>query len=381
MFALAPLPGLSSGTEIRNVAAIRFETQPPLTTNEVINVIDTDVPACTVDGLPSQSPPSFKVSWSGDEDTELYSIFVSTDDGPFTLHASVRTTSLHFQGVPEARYDFLCIATDVAGNSEVQPPLAESSTTTVQGNSPPVAQCLDRIVPPDPGVCTAAVSVNNASFDPEGDPITLAQSPPGPYALGLTNVTLTVTDDQGASDACTATVTVQDRKRLTSLSPAQVWVGLKNSDAVGLRMDLKAEVFLNATKVGEGQLNDVASGSSGFNNAKLNTIPLTLTAPGEIPANAALKITLSVCRTCSGEGHNSGTPRPWFNDSQANSRLGTTVDATTSEASLRDPFSLTTTPGTGPKKTIDVPVDNKASCPNRPFKPFGTWSRQWPCEF
>jgi hypothetical protein len=65
---------------------------------------------------------------------------------------------------------------------------------------------------------------------------------------------------------------------LTTLNPAKVWVGLKNSDAVGLRLDLLAEVFLHGTKVGEGQLCNVASGSSGFHNAKLNNIDLTRVA-------------------------------------------------------------------------------------------------------
>jgi hypothetical protein len=138
-------------------------------------------------------------------------------------------------------------------------------------------------------------------------------------------------------------------------------------------VDLKAEVFLDANKVGEGQVNGVSGGSSGFNNAKLSSIPLTLFAPLSVMPGNALRLTLSVRRTCFDAGHNSGTPRLWFNDKQANSRFGTTIGDTTSEAFLRDGFTLATTPGPGPKRTIDVPVDIKASCPGRPFKAFGTW--------
>jgi uncharacterized repeat protein (TIGR01451 family) len=80
-------------------------------------------------------------------------------------------------------------------------------------NSPPVAMCQDVTVPTDPGVCIASVaSVDNGSYDPDGDNITLVQTPPGPYPLGDTNVTLTVTDDWGASASCSATVTVEDRE-------------------------------------------------------------------------------------------------------------------------------------------------------------------------
>ena len=76
-------------------------------------------------------------------------------------------------------------------------------------NHPPVASCGDVTV--DAGVdCTAIASIDNGSSDPDGDPITITQDPAGPYGLGDTVVTLTVTDDSGESDSCTATVTVVD---------------------------------------------------------------------------------------------------------------------------------------------------------------------------
>jgi hypothetical protein len=76
-------------------------------------------------------------------------------------------------------------------------------------NQPPVAICQDVTVSAD-AACQGDASIDNGSFDPEGGPITLDQSPPSPYPLGATLVTLTVTDDQGDSDTCTATVTVVD---------------------------------------------------------------------------------------------------------------------------------------------------------------------------
>jgi hypothetical protein len=173
----------------------------------------------------------------------------------------------------------------------------------------------------------------------------------------------------------TSTLVAVAGKDLTTLDPATVWVGLKNSDAVGLRLDLRAEVFLNGNKIGEGRLNNIASGSSGFNNAKLNTVVLSLAnGPVEVPPDAAFALQLSVRRTCFGGGHNAGTPRLWFNDSQANSRFGALIDETASDFFLRDAFALAPNTGTGPKKTIDVTVDSKTACPERPFKPFGTWS-------
>jgi predicted permease len=57
---------------------------------------------------------------------------------------------------------------------------------------------------------TANASVDNGSYDPDGDSITLTQSPAGPYPKGNTLVTLTVTDSKGASRQCTGMVTVKD---------------------------------------------------------------------------------------------------------------------------------------------------------------------------
>jgi hypothetical protein len=61
--------------------------------------------------------------------------------------------------------------------------------------------------------------VDNGSFDPDtplfGDTITLSQVPPGPYSLGATGVTLTVTDNIGKSAQCKAAVTVVDAEKPT----------------------------------------------------------------------------------------------------------------------------------------------------------------------
>ena len=84
----------------------------------------------------------------------------------------------------------------------------DSESTAV--NRPPVAICQDVTVPAELGLCSAEASVDGGSYDPDGDPITLVQSPPGPYPVGSTLVTLTVTDDNGASSSCSATVTVVD---------------------------------------------------------------------------------------------------------------------------------------------------------------------------
>ena len=173
---------------------------------------------------------------------------------------------------------------------------------------------------------------------------------------------------------------------LTALSPAKVWVGLKNSDDVGLRLDLLAEVFIDAAKVGQGELDNVGSGGGGFNNALFNTIPLALTGGSvSAPAGAQLTITVSARRTCFGAGHNSGTARLWYNgqpvDSgasrDAGSRFDATIGATTIDYFLRSGSALSTTAGSY-GTSADAFVNSSAPCPARTFTSLGTWSRTLP---
>jgi hypothetical protein len=59
-------------------------------------------------------------------------------------------------------------------------------------------------------MCVANASIDDGSSDPDGDPLTLVQAPPSPYALGSTTVQLTATDPKGAFSQATGVVTVVD---------------------------------------------------------------------------------------------------------------------------------------------------------------------------
>ncbi|HEY5957566.1 MAG TPA: hypothetical protein VIV60_13465 [Polyangiaceae bacterium] len=84
---------------------------------------------------------------------------------------------------------------------------------TVSGlgaNQPPIARCRDVAIDAGPS-CTAAVSanaINNGSVDPEGSPVNCVLNPVGPFTVGTTTVTLTCTDNAGATASCSASVHV-----------------------------------------------------------------------------------------------------------------------------------------------------------------------------
>jgi uncharacterized repeat protein (TIGR01451 family) len=55
LLSVKPLPGLPSGTEIRNKATIQFEVFPPITTDEVVNVIDSTRLTALMFPLPAET--------------------------------------------------------------------------------------------------------------------------------------------------------------------------------------------------------------------------------------------------------------------------------------------------------------------------------------
>ncbi len=94
---------------------------------------------------------------------------------------------------------------------------------TCTNNLPPVAVCRDVTVSAD-ATCQASASVDNGSHDPDNQPqpLSVSESPAGPFGLGSHLVTLTATDGK-ASAQCTGTVTVVDTTPpAITCPPAQV---------------------------------------------------------------------------------------------------------------------------------------------------------------
>ncbi len=173
------------------------------------------------------------------------------------------------------------------------------------------------------------------------------------------------------------TTTNNLNRQITSLGPAKVWLGLKNSDDIGTKFDLLAEIFHNGVLIGVGQLNAIPGGGSGFNNANPRLINLNMTNPESILPGDTLSIRLSVRIAVGVAGHRSGTARLWFNDAEANSNFEATIGGQVKRYYLATNSLLLRDSGSGPKNTIDVPVNRAVG--GNPFKPFGTWSLTQTC--
>ena len=115
-------------------------------------------------------------------------------------------------------------------------------------NRVPVAQCTNLMVSAGTN-CAADVSVDNGSFDPDGDPTTLHQTPPGPYPLGTNLVTLTVTDSNGASNVCTASVVVLDTTPPTISCSSNIMVEFASDQGAGVTYSVAAADYCDLNPI------------------------------------------------------------------------------------------------------------------------------------
>ncbi len=183
----------------------------------------------------------------------------------------------------------------------------------------------------------------------------------------------------GSTDVFLARLTrdLQATATLSELSPAKVWVGLANSDDVGIRFDLAANVNRNGAQIGEGHLDSVKGGSSGFQNAILHSIPLALREGVRIGSGDTLSIQVFVRNACSGSAKNSGAARIWFNGApvdtgptrDAGSRFDAAIGGSNDNYFLRRDLLLSNAAGSA-RAFRGVSVG--AKCGN--LKSFGTWS-------
>ena len=202
----------------------------------------------------------------------------------------------------------------------------------------------------------------------DGDTVVATGGPASlPYGNNLVSSGFNVASNQHI--ICTFTNT---HAQLTGLSPAQMWIGVKNRHDVGTNFDLKAEVFKNTLLIGSGQVANV-SGGPGFGHAVNRSIGLALTS-GSTTFGSGDKLSFRLSVRIAATGQHSGTARLWFNDTQANSLFDARINGTDTNYYLRDGFVLGTSPApvtSTSKKTIAVFADRLVG--GNPWKSFGTW--------
>ena len=98
-------------------------------------------------------------------------------------------------------------------------------------NTRPLALCkTDLTICARSDTCDTELDLDDGSIDPDGDPLTLTQSPAGPYALGEHEITLTARDPDGVSHSCTEFATVVDCDSPVIVCPDPIVVRCENEN-------------------------------------------------------------------------------------------------------------------------------------------------------
>jgi hypothetical protein len=135
-FSVMAKSGLPSGSVLSNRADIKFDFNPSILTNTVVNTLDFMAPTSTMNELAAELlGPKITVQWMcSDADNgsgvESFVLFASKNGGAFL---PVGTTDEHWMSVvveDKSSYEFYVLAKDRVGNVEVVKP-AVSRTTIV----------------------------------------------------------------------------------------------------------------------------------------------------------------------------------------------------------------------------------------------------------
>jgi uncharacterized repeat protein (TIGR01451 family) len=125
-FSVQPRQGLGTGVQIKNKAAIFFDSNAPIVTNTFVNTLDRTSPVSRVTSV-STTPPTgtFTVSWVGSDlhsGIQGYDIFYTVNGHrPKLWLTNTIATSAAFTGLRDSVYCFYSVAHDLAGNVEAAP--------------------------------------------------------------------------------------------------------------------------------------------------------------------------------------------------------------------------------------------------------------------
>lgn len=181
-YVIRPNVGLATGTEIRNVACIVFDQNPPIgtdwvdphdpgqgidTNKQALVTIDADPPSSAIQALPTEAPSaSFTMCWTGSDlgaGITGYDIYYRTNDGPWTLWlANTPLNCDTFHGLNDVTYSFYSVARDGAGHAEL-PPSEPDATTRTLPNYPPLIEP----VPTQYVVVGQPLVITNRAYDPD----------------------------------------------------------------------------------------------------------------------------------------------------------------------------------------------------------------------
>ncbi|WP_276500655.1 CBM96 family carbohydrate-binding protein [Terrimonas pollutisoli] len=296
--------------------------------SDSITVIVKDTTAPVID-----CPENIVVACDSSQCGAIINYTVSATDNVTTVPAIILTDGLNSGDVfPTGTTTVTHTATDFAGNSS-----SCSFTVTVNDTEKPLITAPANVSTyTDAGQNGATVSIGTATTSDNCAVASVTNDAPSFFPVGTTTVTWTVTDIHGNTNTATQTVTVQYRP--SSFGPVTVFMGVTNSDNNGRRIDLLAELYLNGSLIGSGELLYQQVSGNALNNSKKFLVPMNVSNVIYTP-NDVLQLKLFVRRV---GGSGNFDVRLWYNaDSTSSTGKGfSRVWKTTPEGPAGDFFYL-----------------------------------------
>ncbi|RMG34096.1 MAG: hypothetical protein D6720_10205, partial [Gammaproteobacteria bacterium] len=137
-FTVKPGEDVATGTHITAQARVLFDTAAPEETTELTQVVDGQAPVTTLDVSTIEGTNDVEVRWSAQDDADgsgvkHVTLYVSEDGGDFRIwkRRLEQAEGVEvFSGEAGKHYEFLALATDVAGNRETP---RDGSAVTADG--------------------------------------------------------------------------------------------------------------------------------------------------------------------------------------------------------------------------------------------------------
>jgi hypothetical protein len=172
-----------------------------------------------------------------------------------------------------------------------------SRSLTLTINRPPVALCQNVTVTAASGGAAMA-DINNGSYDPDGDVITVTQTPAGPFPAGTHTVTLTADDGRGGVSSCTATVTVQASAPSVAITGPQSGVIYP----VNTPVNFTGTFSDTSGTIHAGNWQFISNGASISQSVTVDETAGTVQTTQSFTAAGVYLVTLMVGNACGGQG-------------------------------------------------------------------------------
>ena len=127
-FSVDLKPGLANGTQIKNKAAIRFDYNEVIETNEYVNTLDLTAPSTTMKSVAKQDDGKFVVTCEGsDSESGIshYLFYASKEGEDYQYLGQSKEPSFTFDaGQTNANFNIIAYAVDNVGNTQNSAPEA-----------------------------------------------------------------------------------------------------------------------------------------------------------------------------------------------------------------------------------------------------------------